>query len=104
MEFGILGPLEARDGGVAVPLGGVRERSLLALLLLNANDVLSTDRLVDELWGDEPPKAAVKTVQVFVSQLRKRLAARTIVTHPPGYVLRVDPDRIDLHRFERLAR
>jgi DNA-binding SARP family transcriptional activator len=104
MDFGILGPLEARVGGEAVPLGGVRERSLLALLLLNANELVPTDRLVDELWGDRAPKAAVKTVQVYVSRLRKLLGTGAIVTSPPGYALRVDPERIDLHRFERLTR
>jgi DNA-binding SARP family transcriptional activator/tetratricopeptide (TPR) repeat protein len=103
VDYGILGSLEARNGGDAVPLGGVRERSLLALLLLNANELVPTERLVDELWGEHPPRAAVKTVQVYVSRLRKLLGAKTIVTAAPGYVLRVDPERIDLHRFERLA-
>ncbi|MBA3262982.1 MAG: AfsR/SARP family transcriptional regulator [Thermoleophilaceae bacterium] len=95
--------MEARDGGVAVALGGVQQRSLLAVLLLNANELVPTDRLVDELWGEEPPKAAVKTVQVYVSRLRKQLGAEALVTSPPGYLLRVAPERIDLHRFERLA-
>jgi DNA-binding SARP family transcriptional activator/tetratricopeptide (TPR) repeat protein len=103
VEFRILGSLEARDGGDALPLGGVRERSLLALLLLNANELVPTDRLVDELWGDPPPKTAVKTVQVYVSRFRKLLGATTIVTRPPGYLLQVDPESIDLHRFDRLA-
>ena len=85
VQFAILGSLELRDGDVAVALGGVRERSLLALLLLNANELVSTDRIVDELWGDRPPKAAVKTVQVYVSRLRKILGADAIVTRPPGY-------------------
>jgi DNA-binding SARP family transcriptional activator len=103
VDFRILGSLEAWDGGDALQLGGVRERSLLALLLLNANELVPTDRLVDELWGDPPPKAAVKTVQVYVSRFRKLLGAAAIVTRPPGYLLQVDPERIDLHRFERLA-
>ena len=103
MEFGILGPLEVRDGDVAVQLGGVRERSLLAVLLLNANELVPTDRLIDELWGETPPKTAVKTVQVYVSRLRKLLGAGTIVTRPPGYVLQVDDEQIDARRFEALA-
>jgi DNA-binding SARP family transcriptional activator len=103
VDYRILGSLEARDGGDARPLGGAQERSLLALLLLNANELVPTDRLVDELWGDRPPKTAVKTVQVYVSRLRKVLGTETIVTSPPGYLLRVDPESIDLHRFERLA-
>ena len=103
MDFRILGSLEARDGGDALPLGSAQERALLALLLLNANELVPTDRLVDELWGERPPKTAVKTVQVYVSRLRKVLGTDTIVTSPPGYLLGVDPESIDLHRFERLA-
>src|SRR4051812_46317363 len=103
VEFAILGPLEVRDDNeTAVALGGVRERSLLAVLLLNANEVLATDRIVDELWGEQPPKTAVKTVQVYVSRLRKLLGADAIVTHPHGYVLVVGHDHIDAHCFERL--
>src|SRR3954468_151652 len=103
MQFAILGPLEVRDDNeTAVALGGVRERSLLAVLLLNANEVLATDRIVDELWGEQPPKTAVKTVQVYVSRLRKLLGADAIVTRPHGYVLVVGHDHIDAHCFERL--
>jgi DNA-binding SARP family transcriptional activator len=103
VEFEVLGSLEVRDGGVALPLGGPRERALLAILIINANELVATERLVDELWGERAPKAAVKTIQVYVSRLRKVLGAETIVTRHPGYVLRLDPARIDLHRFERLA-
>ena len=103
VQFAILGSLELRDGDVAVALGGVRERSLLALLLLNANELVSTDRIVDELWGDRPPKAAVKTIQVYVSRLRKVLGPDALVTRPPGYLLHVDDEQFDLRRFERLA-
>jgi DNA-binding SARP family transcriptional activator/tetratricopeptide (TPR) repeat protein len=103
LDFKILGALEAWDGDIPLALGGVRERSLLAVLLLNANELLPMDRLVDELWGEEPPKAAVKTVQVYVSRLRKLLGAQAIVTCPPGYRLQAHVDQIDLHRFERLA-
>ena len=103
MEFKLLGQLEAWDGDVPLALGGPLERALLALLLLNANELMPTERLVDELWGEEPPKAAVKTVQVYVSRLRKRLGADAIVTRPPGYLLAVDREEIDLYRFERLT-
>src|SRR3954447_6603185 len=103
MQFAILGPLEVRDDNeTAVALGGVRERSLLAVLLLNANEVLATDWIVDELWGEKPPKTAVKAVQVYISRLRKLLGAGVIVTRPPGYELVVGDDHIDAHRFERL--
>jgi DNA-binding SARP family transcriptional activator len=103
LEFGILGPLEVRDGDRMLALGALGERSLLALMLLNANELVPTERLVDELWGERPPKTAVKTIQVYVSRLRRLLGTETIVTRAPGYVVNVDPDRLDLHRFERLA-
>ncbi|MBD0282232.1 MAG: DUF2791 family P-loop domain-containing protein [Thermoleophilaceae bacterium] len=105
MEYQILGSLDVRDDrGSALPLGGVRERSLLAILLLHGNEPVPTDRLVDELWAEHPPKAAVKTVQVYVSRLRKLLGAETIVSRPGGYMLRLDAGAIDLHRFEQLSR
>jgi DNA-binding SARP family transcriptional activator/tetratricopeptide (TPR) repeat protein len=103
VDFALLGSLEVRKDGLVLALGGPRERALLAILLLNANEPLSTDRLVDELWGEHPPKAAVKTVQVYVSRLRKLLGSDAIVTRGPGYALRIAPDRIDAHRFEALA-
>ncbi|HEX2233175.1 MAG TPA: BTAD domain-containing putative transcriptional regulator [Thermoleophilaceae bacterium] len=103
MDFRILGPLEVRAGQALVGLGGAKQRSLLAILLLNANEMVTTERLVDTLWGERPPPTAVKTVQVYVSQLRKELGAETIVTRPGGYALEVDPDRVDLNRFEALA-
>ena len=103
MDFGILGPLEVRSDARALSLGGVRERSLLAVLLLNANELVPTDRLVDELWGEDLPKTAVKTVHVYISRLRKLLGPDTIVTRAPGYLLRVNSEQIDANRFERLA-
>ena len=71
MDFCVLGPLEARRDGLPVALGGTKQRALLAVLLLHAGEVVSTDRLIDELWGDDPPPTAAHTVQVFVSRLRK---------------------------------
>ena len=103
LEFAILGSLEARSDGRSLPLGALRERSVLAVLVLNAGELVSTDRLIDELWEEHVPKAAAKTVQVYVSRLRKLLGAGTIVTRPPGYLLRVDREQIDANRFERLA-
>ena len=73
LEFGILGPLEVRRNGRVVPLHGRKQRALLALLLLRANEVVSRERLIDELWSDEPPETATNTLQVHVSQLRKAL-------------------------------
>jgi DNA-binding SARP family transcriptional activator len=102
MEFRVLGPLEALDGGQAVKLGGGKQRALLAVLLLEANAVVSSDRLVDLLWGDEPPATAAHSIQVYVSNLRKAIGQERLRTRPPGYVLEVGPDELDLARFERL--
>ena len=102
MEFRLLGPLEIVDGDRLLALGGIKPRSLLALLLLHANEVVSTDRLIDELWADEPPATAVKSIQVHVSRLRKELGEGRLATRAPGYVLYVDPSELDLARFEQL--
>jgi DNA-binding SARP family transcriptional activator len=105
LEFRILGPLEVADGDVVVPLGGARQRALLAILLLNANEVVSSDRLIDELWGERSPDSGRTALQVRVSQLRKALgrAGAALLTRPPGYVLELDPEQLDLHQFERLV-
>jgi DNA-binding SARP family transcriptional activator/tetratricopeptide (TPR) repeat protein len=108
VEFRILGPLEAREGGRPVALGGRKQRALLAILLLHANEVVSRDRLIDSLWGDVPPKSAADIVRVFVSRLRKALeprvggngAYRVLQTWPAGYLLAVEPDQLDVRRFE----
>jgi DNA-binding SARP family transcriptional activator len=103
-ELAILGPFELRLGGETVALGGVRQRALLAILILHANEVVSTDRLVDQLWGETPPATAVHTVQVFVSRLRNALgsAGSRLITRPPGYLLEVGVDEVDADRCERL--
>jgi DNA-binding SARP family transcriptional activator len=103
MEFRILGPLQVWDRDEPVALGGTRQRSVLAILVLYANESVATDRLVDELWGEQPPPAAVKTVQMLISRLRKVIGTATIETRPGGYALLTDPERIDLNRFERLT-
>jgi DNA-binding SARP family transcriptional activator len=103
LEFRILGPLEVRRGGVAVPLGGPRQRALLALLLTRANTAVPRDRLVDELWPEDPPASAVNVLQTYVSHLRKELSPERLVTRAPGYALLVEPGELDLHRFEELA-
>jgi DNA-binding SARP family transcriptional activator/tetratricopeptide (TPR) repeat protein len=110
IALGLLGPFELRIGeGPPVALGGTRQRALLAVLGLSANEVISTDRLVHELWGETPPQTAVHTVQVFVSRLRSAMgeAGERLVTRAPGYLLEVGIDEIDaercLHLYE-LAR
>src|SRR5437899_2930972 len=105
MEFRILGPLEVADGGRPLPLGGRSQRALLALLLLHANEIVSSDRLIDELWPDEAPSSGATALQVRVSQLRKVLgpAAERLETRAPGYVFRAAPNELDLDRFSRLV-
>jgi DNA-binding SARP family transcriptional activator len=102
-EFRLLGPLEAVVDGTPVRLAAEKPRALLALLLLNRNRVVPTERLVDELWGEEPPARATKALQVYVSQLRKALGPERLVTRPPGYELRVDEGELDVARFESLV-
>src|SRR5256712_11166260 len=105
MEFRILGPLEVADGDTVLPLTGAKQRAMLAILLLNANQVVSSDRLIDELWGDEPPDSGATALQVQVSRLRKMLGegGKTVVTKASGYAIQLDRDQLDLHRFERLV-
>ncbi len=107
MEFRLLGPLEAWENGRPLPLGGTKQRALLAILLLRANEVVSRDVLIDELWGERPPASAAHSLEAYVSRLRKTLhvdRAREpiLVTRQPGYMLRVGFEALDLHRFERL--
>jgi DNA-binding SARP family transcriptional activator len=92
VNFRLLGPLEVVEDGRTIPLPRRKSRALLALLLLRANEVVSTDRLVDELWGERPPKTAVASLQNAVSRLRKALGRDLIVSRPPGYELRIEPD------------
>jgi DNA-binding SARP family transcriptional activator len=103
MDFRLLGPLEVSERGGPLALGGVKQRSLLAILLLQANELVSTDRLIDQLWGATPPATCAKSIQVYVSRLRKELGDGRLVTQAPGYLLRVDPSELDLARFEQLA-
>jgi DNA-binding SARP family transcriptional activator len=104
MEFRILGPLEVVDGGRSVALGGRKQRALLGALLLTPNRAVSVDRLIDALWPTHPPADATNALQFHVSQLRKLLGdGGVIVTQEQGYLIRVDPDQLDLLRFERLV-
>ena len=103
MEFRLLGPLQVLESDRPLPLGRGRQRALFALLLIHANEVVSTDRLIDELWGATPPKNALKNIQVYVSRLRKELGEGRLVTQSPGYLLHVDPSELDLGRFERFV-
>jgi DNA-binding SARP family transcriptional activator len=106
VEFRILGPLEvAGDGDDIIPLASAKQRALLAILLLSANEVVSADRLIDELWGEQGPESGRTALQVLVSKLRKALgdAGARLITRPPGYVIRLEREQLDLRRFERLV-
>src|SRR6185503_16988218 len=104
MEFRVLGPLEVLgDGGEPLPLGGRRPRAVLALLLLHRNETVSTERLIDAVWGEDPPASVRGALQVHVHALRKALGPDRIVTRPPGYLVHVDPDELDAARFESLV-
>jgi DNA-binding SARP family transcriptional activator len=108
MQFRLLGPVEVEDQGRLLPLGSAKQRALLAILLLHANEVVSRDRLIDDLWGERPPPSAPHSLDVYVSRLRKTLQAnggeQILVTRPGGYLLRLEPEQLDLARFERLAK
>jgi len=103
MEFRLLGPIEARDGDRILVSGTGKAVALLALLLLRANEVISTDRLIDDLWTERAPRTAAKSLQTYVSQLRRALGEDAIVTRPRGYLLPVGRDALDSARFEELV-
>jgi DNA-binding SARP family transcriptional activator len=104
LDFRILGPLEVTADGAPVAIAGRNQRSLLTLLLLRANATVSSERLVNEIWGEQPPKTAMTSLQNAVSQLRKLLGPDALLTRPPGYLLAVAADQLDFGRFERLLR
>lgn len=102
MEFTILGPLEARADGREFALGGPKQRAVLAMLLLQANQPVSRDRLIDGLWGESPPRTAAHTLDDYVSRLRRVIGRDRIERRPAGYLIRVEPGELDLERFEVL--
>ena len=104
-QFRVLGPLEVAHDGAPVRLGGERQRALLALLLAHANALVTTERLIEHLFGGEPSPGAANAVHVAVSRLRRALRCgdeAPLFTRPGGYVLSVAPDQLDAARFERL--
>src|SRR5207253_9589665 len=110
LDFRVLGPLQIAANGALLPLGGAKQRAVLALLLLQANEVVSSDRLIDELWGDSPPESAANMLQGYVSHLRKTLEPgrgrgehELLVSRAPGYILQIRSEQLDAERFERLA-
>src|SRR6266571_3932551 len=110
LEFRVLGPLEVWREGRPLRLGGERQRALLALLLLNANEIVSSDRLIEALFGLDAPETAANALQVAVSRLRRLLDEGSsdgvdgvVLTRPRGYELRAGPEQLDLALFERLV-
>ncbi len=111
MRYGVLGPFEALDDGSVLDIGRPKQRAVLAVLILADNRVVSLDRLIDLLWGDERPARATASLQVYVSNLRRVLEPgrdpdrpwTRLLTRPPGYLLRVGPGELDAARFESLA-
>jgi YVTN family beta-propeller protein len=107
MEFRLLGPVEVDDEGRPLVLGGAKQRALLAILLLHANEVVSRDRLIDEIWGEHPPASAPHSLEVYVSRLRKTLHAggegQRLLTHAGGYLLQLEDEQLDVNRFARLV-
>ena len=109
MQFQILGPLEVRRQGRQVAVGAAKQRALLAILLVHANELVSSDRLIEELWP-QPPETAANTLQVYVGKLRKALEpgrargapGELLITRSPGYMLRVEAGQLDAERFETL--
>ena len=104
MSLSVLGPLEVVRGGAPVQLGGPQQRRVLAVLAVHANEVVSSDRLIEVLWGEVPPASASHTLQALVSRLRSALGADRVETVSPGYRLRVDSAEVDGLRFEELVR
>ena len=103
MEYRVLGPIEALDGERRLPLGGPKQRAVLAVLLLGANRVVPRADLVEAVWPDGSPPTAATALQVYVSRLRKTLPAGVLETRPTGYLLHVERGELDVDRFERLA-
>lgn len=107
MQFRMLGSLEAVADGVAADLGPPKQRCVLAILLIHAGEIVPTERLIDLLWGDHPPRTAAHSIQIYVSELRKVLeplaGGRVIATRHPGYQLDTPPGTIDAHEFEALV-
>jgi DNA-binding SARP family transcriptional activator/streptogramin lyase len=104
VDFRILGPLEVVEDGRPISIRRGKELALLVYLLLHANEVVPSERLIDDLWDEQPPATAAKILHNAVSHLRKQLGEGRLITKDPGYLLRVEDDELDLNRFERLAR
>src|SRR5215207_283400 len=104
MRFQVLGPLEVTRERGPVPLGGPKQRAVLAHLIVRANQVISADALIDRVWGDEPPESARNVLQTYISHLRSALGSDRVEGRTPGYVLHLESGELDAVRFEDLVR
>src|SRR6516162_11042074 len=102
MRVRILGPFDLEDGGRRVMIGGVRQRAVLADLLLHAKEVVPSEQLLVELWGEDSPPSAANALQAAISRLRRVLPAGRLITTGPGYMLRLFPAELDVAQFEQL--
>ena len=102
MQVRILGPFQLEDGGRQITVGGVRQRAVLADLVLNANEVIPSEQLLVELWGEDAPLSAANALQAAISRLRRVLPAGRLTTTGPGYMLRLFPAELDVAQFEQL--
>ena len=103
MHARILGSFQLEESGRRIPLDGVRQRAVLVSLLLHANEVVPSEQLLMELWGEDSPLSAVNSLQAAISRLRRVLPAGRLITRPPGYVLRIFPQELDVSQFEELV-
>ena len=104
MRFQVLGPLEVTRERASIPLGGPKQRAVLAHLIVRANQVVPTDALIDQVWGEEPPESARNVLQTYISHLRSALGTEHIEGRTPGYILHLEPFELDAVRFESLVR
>src|SRR5262252_6544581 len=102
MQVRILGPLQLEDGGRQITVGGFRQRAVLADLVLNANEVMPSEQLLVELWGEDAPPSAANALQAAISRLRRVLPAGRLVTTGPGYMLRLFPAELDAAQFAQI--
>jgi DNA-binding SARP family transcriptional activator len=100
MEFRILGPVEIRDNAGVRTLAAARQRAVLVALLLQANRTVAVDSLIDQVWGDDPPRTSAVTIRNYIARIRGTLGEPAVRTRPPGYLLVVDRGRVDLYRFQ----
>ncbi len=106
MDIRLLGNVEVEADGVLLDVGSPKARAVFTVLVLHVNEVVSTDRIIDLVWGDDPPRTAAHSVQLYVSELRRTLEGQVVAsieTRSPGYSLRIHPESIDVHRFGRLV-